>query len=92
MRRYLWLGLLALAATTADSNRPAKAVPGPWCLYYSVGSEVMSERCNFPDFETCRQERSFWGTTAFCTENPRYFWNAPNGEPRYRKSKRRTNH
>jgi hypothetical protein len=92
MRKVALLGLLALAATAADTNRPAAAAPGPWCLYYSVGSEVVSQRCNFPNFEACAQERSFWGSTAFCTQNSAYFWNAPNGEPGYRKSKRRSNY
>ena len=78
------------AATAADSNGSAQAVPGPWCLRYSIGSEVMSERCNFPNFEACRQEMYFWGSTAFCSQNPAYFWNAPYGEPRYRKHKRRS--
>jgi Protein of unknown function (DUF3551) len=92
MQRYLWLGLLALAAATADSNLPAQAAPGAWCLRYEIGAEVMRERCVFPNFEACSQERSFWGSTAFCSQNPAYFWNAPNGEPGYRKSKRRTNY
>ena len=27
-------------------------------------------------FEACRDERSLWGTTAFCSQNPRYlpYW------------------
>jgi hypothetical protein len=91
MRKVAWLGLLALAATAAGADRRAAAAPpGAWCLYYSVGAEVMSERCDFPNFEACRQERSFWGSTAFCTQNPAYLWNAaPYAQPRSRKSKRK---
>jgi hypothetical protein len=40
----------------------------------ALGSEI----CHFTDFEACRNERSLWGTTAFCSQNPRYlpYWQA----------------
>ena len=52
---------------------PSMAVPGPWCLRYSIGAEVSREQCNFPSFEACRSEMYFWGSTAFCSQNPGYF-------------------
>jgi hypothetical protein len=91
MRKVALLGLLAFAATVTDADRPATAAPlGAWCLRYEIGAEVVQERCVFPNFEACRREMYFWGSTAFCSQNPAYFWNAePYGKPRYRKSKRR---
>jgi hypothetical protein len=90
MRKVALVGLLALAATAADTSGPAAAAPGAWCLRYEIGAEVVQERCHFPNFEACRREMYFWGSTAFCSQNPAYFWNAaPYGEPRYRKSKRK---
>jgi hypothetical protein len=42
----------------------------------SAGQGAVKEICHFRTFEACRNERSLWGTTAFCSQNPRYlpYW------------------
>ena len=56
-------------------GEPAGAYEGPWCLRDSLGRSS-AERCSFRTFEACRDERSLAGTTAFCSQNPRYlpYW------------------
>jgi hypothetical protein len=53
----------------------ADAYEGPWCLKANMG-RVVSEICHFTTFEACRNERSLWGSTAFCVQNSRYlpYW------------------
>ncbi len=73
MRRIVWVGLLAAAALLHTAN--AEAYEGPWCMRGNAGRSV-TEICHFNSFEACRNERSLWGTTAFCSQNPRYlpYW------------------
>ena len=73
MRKLLWTGLLTAAALLPAAN--AEAYEGPWCMRASAGRSV-AEICHFQTFEACRNERSLWGTTAFCSQNPRYlpYW------------------
>ena len=54
----------AMALTTAT----AEAYEGLWCLRYSIG-RGSAERCSFQTFEACRDERSLYGSTAFCSQN-----------------------
>jgi hypothetical protein len=74
MRQLLWAGLLATAALIPAG--PATAYDGPWCLRANIGRGAVSEICHFPTFEACRSERGLWGSTAFCSQNPRYlpYW------------------
>ena len=54
-------------------GEPVRAqAEGTWCLKYSTGPGSVGERCSFRTFEACRNERSLWGGTAFCTQNPGY--------------------
>ena len=41
-----------------------------------MGRAVSRRCCHFRTFEACRDERSLWGSTAFCSQNPRYlpYW------------------
>ena len=75
MRKLLLCG--ALAAASLFPVAPAQAYgDAPWCLKASIGLGVVSERCDFPTFETCRNERPMWGNGAFCVQNSRYlpYW------------------
>ena len=74
MRKLLLCG--AFAALTLLPGEPVWAQEeGPWCLRASIGRGV-GERCHFRTFEACRDERSLYGSTAFCSQNPRYlpYW------------------
>lgn len=74
MRKLLFGGLLA--ASVLLLAEPATAHEGPWCMRASVGQGAVREICHFQTFEACRNERTRWGTTAFCSQNPRYlpYW------------------
>jgi hypothetical protein len=85
LRKIALFGVVAAAALFGGSG-PGMALPGPWCLRYDIGSGVMREQCNFESFEACNHERTFWGSTAFCSQNPGYFGPYPQ---KTRKSKRR---
>jgi hypothetical protein len=75
------LFVCALAAGTLLTAAPAVAQEGPWCLRYSLGP-ASPEICHFRSFEACRDERGFYGSTASCTQNPRYlpYWQGRFGE------------
>ena len=76
MRRLLWTGLLTAAALLPAVS--AEAYEGPWCMRANAGFGSIAEICHFNSFEACRDERYHWGTTAFCSQNPRYlpYWQA----------------
>jgi len=84
----------ALAAWVLLPAAPAEAYDGPWCVKASVGRSV-AEICHFRTFEACRDERSLWGSTAFCVQNSRYlpYWQGQgfDQEPR-RKLSRKARH
>ena len=93
MRKLLLWG--ALATMTLLPGEPARAQEeGLWCLKATVGRGV-GERCHFRTFEACRDERSLYGSTAFCSQNPRYlpYWQGRGfaEEPR-RKASRKKKH
>ena len=69
------LFICALAAGMLLTAAPAVAYEGPWCLRYSLGPAA-PEVCHFRTFEACRDDRGFYGSTASCTQNPRYlpYW------------------
>jgi hypothetical protein len=92
MRRLLIAAALTAAALLHVG--PAAAVEGTWCLRASVGRGAVTERCDFRTFEACRDERSFWGSSAFCTQNPRYlpYWQGRFGEEPRRKVTRKSKH
>ena len=73
MRKFLWAGVLAAAALLPAAT--AEAYEGPWCMRGNMGRS-MAEICHFQTFEACANERILWGTTAFCSQNPRYlpYW------------------
>jgi len=76
MRKLALLGLLAVTPLL-DASPSLAYYEGPWCLRANVGRS-MAERCHFRTFEACRTERSFYGSTSFCSQNPRYlpYWSA----------------
>ena len=94
MQRFVWVGLLTAAALLPAAN--VEAYEGPWCMRANAGRSV-TEICHFNSFEACRNERSLWGTTAFCSQNPRYlpYWQGRGFGPepvralRYKKKHRR---
>ena len=73
MRKLLMFGVMAAAMALPPAT--AEAYEGPWCLRFSTG-RGSAERCSFRTFDACRAERSLYGTTAFCSQNPRYlpYW------------------
>ena len=89
MRKLLLGGAMALVMLHPDEPARAQA-EGPWCLKYNTGRAV-GERCSFRSFEACRNERTFWGSTAFCTQNPGYlpYWQGSFGEEPHRKVSRK---
>jgi len=75
MRKLLMFGVMATAMALPTAT--AEAYEGLWCLRYSAG-RGSAERCSFHTFEACRDERSLYGSTAFCSQNPGYlpYWQA----------------
>lgn len=73
--------VLAAAAVSAAASLqapPAQAYGnGPWCAVYSIGHGSATERCEFWNFEACRQEIT-GGNRGFC--RPSSYWAAP-GRP-----------
>jgi len=76
MRKLLWAGVVTAAALLPTAS--AEAYEGPWCMRANAGFGSIAEICHFNTFEACRAERNHWGTTAFCSQNPRYlpYWQA----------------
>jgi hypothetical protein len=91
MRRVLIAA--GLTAAVLSQAGPAAAAEGTWCLRASVGRGTVTEICHFRSFEACRDERSLWGSSASCTQNPRYlpYWQGRGfGEEPPRKFTRKT--
>jgi hypothetical protein len=74
MRKLLFVGLLASAALLPVAPAAAQ-YEGPWCLNANQGRSV-TQICHFRTFEACANERTLYGTTSFCGQNPRYlpYW------------------
>src|SRR5712692_7037124 len=76
--------LMALVAGTLLSGAtPSFAYPeGPWCLKAMIGRSA-TNICHFRTFEQCLAERSFYGGSSFCGQNPRYlpYWRARGQNP-----------
>jgi hypothetical protein len=88
MRKLMVCAVMAAGALLPASA--AEAYEGPWCLMANTGRTV-SEICHFTTFEACRDERSLWGSTAFCVQNSRYlpYWQGRGfGEEPSRRSRR----
>jgi hypothetical protein len=81
-----------MALVVLLQGEPVQAqAEGTWCLKYSTGAGSIGERCSFRTFEACRNERSLWGGTAFCAQNPGYlpYWHGRFGEEPRRKVSRK---
>ena len=88
MRRCLLI-LVMLTGVTLLGSDPATAYgEAPWCALYDVGSGSSVERCEFRDFESCRQEIT-GGNRGFCNHNPR--WTGQTGQPARHSRPRRQN-
>lgn len=71
MRKSLLI-LSMLAGIALLGSKPAAAYgDAPWCAFYDIGSGSSVERCEFRDFESCRQEIT-GGNRGFCNPNPRW--------------------
>jgi len=92
--------LSAVAALSSFGIAPANAFGwgdllggppdrGAWCLRYDIGAGTVNENCRFESFEACNHERPFFGTTAFCTQNPHFMGYEQEKRPRPRKKHRR---
>ena len=56
MRKLLMIGAGALAMAAFVDAKPSQAYyGGAWCAKMDVGSGTVTERCDFPTFETCRR-------------------------------------
>ena len=54
MKKLLLLGALA-AIGLVQASQPSEAYfRGKWCAKMDQGGGVVGERCDFPNFETCR--------------------------------------
>lgn len=74
MKKLLLLS--ALAAAAFIDARPSEAYyHGAWCAKINIGGGVVQERCDFPNFETCRRYVSAQ-STSFCVQNQYYlpYW------------------
>jgi hypothetical protein len=65
------LVLAMLAGAALFSSSSAGAYEGPWCAVVGLGPGSTTERCDFRDFESCRQEIT-GGNRGFCNHNPRW--------------------
>ena len=73
MRRCLPI-LVMLTGVSLLGSYPAAAYgygEAPWCALYDIGEGSTQERCEFRDFESCRQEIT-GGNRVFCNRNPRW--------------------
>ncbi len=88
MRKLLMFGVMAAAMALPPAT--AEAYEGPWCLRFSTG-RGSAERCSFRTFDACRAERSLYGTTAFCSQNPGYlpYWQGRGFDQQPRKASHR---
>ena len=87
MRRCLPI-LVMLTGVTLLGSDPAAAYgygEAPWCALYDIGEGSSQERCEFRDFESCRQEIT-GGNRGFCNHNPRW-----TGQPKRHSPPRRQN-
>jgi hypothetical protein len=90
MRRRLPI-LVMLTGVTLLGSDPAAAYgygEAPWCALYDIGEGSSQERCEFRDFESCRQEIT-GGNRGFCNPNPR--WTGQAGQPKRRSPPHRQN-
>ena len=73
MKKLLLIGALAAAALTY--SQPSHAYfRGNWCAKVDSGAGVVGERCDFPNFETCRSYINAY-PKSFCVQNQ---WRASN--------------
>jgi hypothetical protein len=86
MSKLAMIALVA-AATLAGSTvgNAYSRYEGPWCLVYDTGAGSTQENCELEDFAACYRERQYWGTTAFCRQNPAYRGAPTAEEPRHGK-------
>ena len=89
MRKLLMFA--AMVTAMALPTATAEAYEGLWCLRYSAGRGSSAERCSFQTFEACRNERSFYGSSAFCSQNPGYlpYWQGRGFDQQPRKPSRK---
>jgi hypothetical protein len=89
MRKLLMFGVMVAAMALPTAT--VEAYDGLWCLRYSAGRGSSAERCSFQTFEACRNERSFYGSSAFCSQNPGYlpYWQGRGFDQQPRKASRK---
>ena len=92
--RLLPLGAAILVVALTGAGPAQAYFDGPWCAVFTTGSSSVSERCDMPNFEACRQEAQFFGPTAFCRQNSRYapYWGVGGESPRRRATNRKHRH
>jgi len=73
MKKLLMIG--ALAATALVQAQPSRAYfRGTWCAKIDAGGGSVQERCDFPNFATCRNYVNSQ-PKSFCVQNQ---WSAQN--------------
>ena len=67
---------MTLAVIALADVKPSAAYEGPWCVKATIGRGGTVNICHFRTIEQCLQERTLWGSSAFCTQNARYlpYW------------------
>ena len=69
----LFFIIAAAAGTALLGGGPSLAGDrDPWCVKADLGGAWVVDMCHFRTFEQCREERNFYGSTAFCVHNPNY--------------------
>ncbi|MGH6741634.1 MAG: hypothetical protein ACREDY_21870 [Bradyrhizobium sp.] len=95
MSKFAVFGLVAAATLCTSVPGHAYSLFGdpldtaPWCVVYDIGAGVVHENCRMPSFQACNAERSLWGSTAFCRQNPAFAGYGPQPAPRSRHHRRR---
>ena len=76
-------------------GEPVRAqAEGTWCLKYSSGPGSSGNAAVSDRSKPAANERTLWGSTAFCTQNPGYlpYWQGRFGEEPRRKVSRKKKH
>lgn len=81
-----FVAFTVVAAIFSSATPSAAYYEGPWCMK-SIAGRAEVNICHFRTIEHCLAERSFWGSAAFCVQNPRYLPYWTGREPRRRSAR-----
>jgi hypothetical protein len=88
MKRLIYAGAIALAATTFHSQLAQAFGDAPWCAVVSIGNGDVIWQCQYRSIEEC-QPNVIAGNRGFCNMNPAWpGWSAPTASEPVRHRKR----